>query len=244
MGQCSKRGMKVAADCKVAHETAYNECLRLWKKAKKIIADRKKRLAAPMKVSTHHVETLAKKTKVCEKYDAAAAASCKKGFAAYKKTCKKKMDLALEAEEAEMTLIQKGAKKKALKKAHKKAKHAAKGAHKASKALNKAKGALAKAGASPAMSKALQKCALAKNKAKRNCMKGVRDAHDKCGALLRGGALKKKGKAKGKKKGGKKAAKKGGKKKKAAKVEVEELDEDYPEEEEEYDVDPTDPTMP
>merc|ERR1719364_402442 len=117
--------MKVAADCKVAHETAYNECLRLWKKAKKIIADRKKRLAAPMKVSTHHVETLAKKTKVC----------------------KKKMDLALEAEEAEMTLIQKGAKKKALKKAHKKAKHAAKGAHKASKALNKAKGALAKAGA-------------------------------------------------------------------------------------------------
>jgi len=246
--QCSKRGMKVAADCKVAHETAYNECLRLWKKAKKIIADRKKRLAAPMKVSTHHVETLAKKTKVCEKYDAAAAASCKKGFAAYKKTCKKKMDLALEAEEAEMTLIQKGAKKKALKKAHKKAKHAAKGAHKASKALNKAKGALAKAGASPAMSKALQKCALAKNKAKRNCMKGVRDAHDKCGALLRGGALKKKGKAKGKKKGGKKAAKKGGKKKKAAKkkkkVEVEELDEDYPEEEEEYDVDPTDPTMP
>merc|ERR1711959_250175 len=246
--QCSKRGMKVAADCKVAHETAYNECLRLWKKAKKIIADRKKRLAAPMKVSTHHVETLAKKTKVCEKYDAAAAASCKKGFAAYKKTCKKKMDLALEAEEAEMTLIQKGAKKKALKKAHKKAKHAAKGEHKASKALNKAKGALAKAGASPAMSKALQKCALAKNKAKRNCMKGVRDAHDKCGALLRGGALKKKGKAKGKKKGGKKAAKKGGKKKKAAKkkkrVEVEELDEDYPDEEEEYDVHPTDPTMP
>merc|ERR1711881_569717 len=97
-------------------------------------------------------------------------------------------------------------------------------------------GALAKAGASPAMSKALQKCALAKNKAKRNCMKGVRDAHDKCGALLRGGALKKKGKAKGKKKGGKKAAKK------KKKVEVEELDEDYPEEEEEYDVDPTDPT--
>merc|ERR1712096_537874 len=66
--QCSKRGMKVAADCKVAHETAYNECLRLWKKAKKIIADRKKRLAAPMKVSTKHVEELAKKTKVCEKY--------------------------------------------------------------------------------------------------------------------------------------------------------------------------------
>merc|ERR1712216_82881 len=45
---CSKRGMKTAADCKVAHQTAYNNCLSLWKRAKKNIADHKKRLAAPM----------------------------------------------------------------------------------------------------------------------------------------------------------------------------------------------------
>jgi len=245
--QCSKRGMKVAADCKVAHETAYNECLRLWKKAKKIIADRKKRLAAPMKVSKHHVEMQAKKSTVCSKLMAASAASCKKGFATYKKSCKKKMDLALEAEEEEMTLLQKGVKKAALKKAHKKAKKAAKGAHKASKALRKAKGALVKAGANNAMSKALQKCALAKNKAKRACMKAVGKANDKCGALLRGEiSLKKKGgKAKGKKgaKKGAKKAKKGGKKKAAKKKKMEVEDVEELDEEEAYDMDPTDPTM-
>merc|ERR1711881_368267 len=101
-------------------------------------------------------------------------------------------------------------------------------------------GALAKAGASTAMSKALQKCALAKNDAKRKCMHAVGKANDKCGELLRGEiSLKKKGGKKGKAKG-KKAPKKGGKKKKAAKkkkAEVEELDEDRS-------VDPTDPTMP
>jgi len=240
--QCSKRGMKVAADCKVAHETAYNNCLFLWKKAKKIIADRKARLAAPMKESKKQVLSQAKKSAMCTKLMAASTKTCKSAMSGYKKSCKKKMDEAVddEAEMDDLVELQEqadkaGKKAKKMKKLKKASKAAAKAAAKSANRLRKAKAALQKAGASGAMSKAIQKCAIAKNNAKRKCLKAIDHAHHKCGRLLRGeiSLSKKKGKAKGKK-AGKKAAKKAKKAAKAKKKKAIEMEEfETPEDEEE-----------
>merc|ERR1719271_2212538 len=98
--------MKTAADCKVAHQTAYNNCLSLWKRAKKNIADHKKRLAAPMKLSKKQVQRQAKKSKKCAKLMDASNKTCKKAFKGYKKSCKKKMDEAVENEASMDELVE------------------------------------------------------------------------------------------------------------------------------------------
>merc|ERR1712159_568640 len=62
---CDTEKMKDAAECDVAHQTAYNKCFSLWKRAKKNIHNARERAAAPMHHTDEMVKTMQAGTTKC-----------------------------------------------------------------------------------------------------------------------------------------------------------------------------------
>merc|ERR1711871_952939 len=127
---CEKRKMRNAAECKVAHETAYNSCFSLWKRAKKNVQEERAEAAAPMETTDTDVKQMDKGATKCASLQTKASAKCTKTMASYQSKCKKKMAEALEMSFTELPTIllqvqkdKKAVKKAAVKTAKKKASH-------------------------------------------------------------------------------------------------------------------------
>merc|ERR1712159_257878 len=116
---CDTEKMKGAAECKVAHETAYNKCFSLWKRAKKNIHDARERAAAPMHHTDEMVKTMQSGTTKCAGLMKDANVSCKAAFDKYHAICKGKILEAIETDFLEESAAPKAVAKaaKTLKKA-------------------------------------------------------------------------------------------------------------------------------
>jgi len=200
--QCDTEKMKDAAECDVAHQTAYNKCFSLWKRAKKNIHNARERAAAPMTHTDEEVKDMSAGTTKCAGLMKDANTSCKAAFDKYHDDCKKKVLKAIEVDFMEEMAAPKAKVAKAAKKADaatkelkavtkdaakddtKKKSEGAKIAKKASEdskaALKDAEHLLKKETSSDATKDAIVKCELKKNIAKRTCIKAVHSARDSC----------------------------------------------------------------
>merc|ERR1711924_591650 len=182
---CDEEKMKDAAECKVAHEAAYNRCFSLWTRAKKNIHAARERAAAPMHHTDEMVKAMDAGSKKCATLVTKADGECKTAFAKYHTACKAKMVEAVEADftavqEETLAFIQKAA--AAPKKGTGK-KIAEKAAADSKADLKAAKKAITKENANPKMAKAIVKCELKKNVARRTCINAVHAARDSCSKL-------------------------------------------------------------
>jgi flagella basal body P-ring formation protein FlgA len=176
--ECDNHKMKDAAECKVAHETAYNQCYSLWKRAKKNINEARSKAAAPMEHTDEAVKAMSAGTSKCSTMMTKAKTECDKAFATYKGACKKEMSEAIDAEAVEISLPQmEGAGAKIAKKATKDSHNA----------LKKAEADLKLENADSSTKKALVECNLQKNVAKRTCINAVHLARDACDKLTSSG---------------------------------------------------------
>jgi len=183
--------MKDAAECKVAHQTAYNRCYSLWNRAKKNIHAARTKAAAPMKHTDVMVKGMFSGTKKCAGLMKKADTDCKTAFDKYKSACKAKM---LDAMDETFTQVQDevetakaAAKAPAVAKKGASKKIAKKAAADSKAELKAAKHELKKETASPKMKKAIVKCELKKNVAKRTCITAVHVARDSCDKLTSSG---------------------------------------------------------
>lgn len=158
--QCAERKLHQAALCKVAHETAYNSCLALYKKAKanEVTEDHQIDAAGG---SVKAIATNSAGSHACSKLFATSHKTCAAKLSAYKAKChaaKRKAMVAMVVEElVEVNNAKKAAKKvakKAKKTSKKAAKKAAKKAGKAIKAQAKKASSSLKAQAKKAAKKA------------------------------------------------------------------------------------------
>lgn len=188
--QCDTEKEKDAAECKVAHETAYNKCFSLWKRAKKNIHAARERAAAPMKHTDEMVKTMTDGTTKCASLMKTANKDCSTAFDKYHDACKKSILAGFEADflqevapkavakaTAAVAKAADSTKKDSGKKIAKKA------AADSKAALKKAEHQLKKEAATGAAKDAIVKCELKKNIAKRTCIKAVHEARDSCDKL-------------------------------------------------------------
>jgi len=178
---CDQKKMENAAECQVAHKTAYNECFSLWQRAKKNVKTAQKKAAAPMKQTDAFIKAMDEGAKKCAELMTKANADCGTAVHKYKGKCKAKMADAIEMSAIELTKT--STKKAAKLNKSKSGKAATKAAAKTKHSLKKAEESLKKQDASPKMKKAMDKCLSLKNVAKRTCIKVVDMAHNACDKL-------------------------------------------------------------
>jgi len=180
--ECAEKKLKQAATCKVAHETAYNECLGLFNKAKKnaVIVDKRTDVeSGPVKA----IEATATGSTTCSKVFAASHKKCTAELKVYKDACAKSKHKAMVAMVVSELVALQGhtnttsaatLKKQAAKAAKKASKVAAK-VHKDAKALQGTK-----------MSAAAVKCHKLKAKAKQVCDDTADKAKSVCRHAMQG----------------------------------------------------------
>jgi len=176
---CDAHKMKDAAECKVAHQTAYNKCYDLWQRAKQNIADAQEQAAAPMAHTDDQVQSMADGTEKCATLMKKAKGECSEAYSKYKATCKATMMTAVDASVVELQLqTDSVSTPESIEKVT-----AETEAKDTSSALKHAEETLTKETASPALKDALVKCALKKNVAKRTCINSVHAARNGCDKL-------------------------------------------------------------
>merc|ERR1711998_535270 len=174
-----------------AHQTAYNRCYSLWNRAKKNIHAARAKAAAPMKHTDVMVKGMFSVTKKCAGLMKKADTDCKTAFDKYKSACKAKMQDAMDETftqvQDEVETAKAAAKAPAVAKKGASKKIAKKAAADSKAELKAAKHELKKETASPKMKKAIVKCELKKNVAKRTCITAVHVARDSCDKLTSSG---------------------------------------------------------